>query len=167
MEETKTTLAEGTEPGGEVEKANPEEKTFTQAEVDGIVQGRLAREKKSLPSDGELASFREWRESQKTAAERQQEEIGKANKERDDALAEKMNLERSIDLLAAGIPKDKMAQYARLVESYMSDDVTFSKAVEATLKDFPVKPAGVPGVSGNPAPVEKERKGRPSGTVIF
>ena len=39
------------------------EKTFTQAEVDGLIAQRLARERKKYPSEEELAAFAAWRQT--------------------------------------------------------------------------------------------------------
>lgn len=47
-------------------------KTFTQEEVNKMIQDRLAREKKGLPSDDELKKFKEWQDSQKTLEEKLQ-----------------------------------------------------------------------------------------------
>lgn len=47
-----------------------EVKTFTQEEVNAIVQDRLDKEKRKLPSKDELKAFSEWKESQKTNEEK-------------------------------------------------------------------------------------------------
>ncbi len=46
-----------------------EEKTFTQKEVDEFIKVRL----RNMPNDEELKQFKEWKESQKTEAEKLQE----------------------------------------------------------------------------------------------
>jgi len=160
--EVKTVPSEG---GEHAKDTTPAPRTFTQEEVTSIAarEGKASVEKllkeAGIAPEGDykaaLKSFREWQEAQKTAAERQQEEIGKANKERDDALAEKTRLEQNIDLLAAGIPKDKMDKYAKLAETYLAEGVSFAQAVQAAKVDFPVKPTGVPGTGGNPPPVAR------------
>ncbi len=43
--------------------AQQQEKTFTQAEVDGLIAQRLARERKKYPDEKELAAFYAWRQS--------------------------------------------------------------------------------------------------------
>lgn len=50
-----------------------EEKLLTQSEVDEIIKTRLAKEKKKAPSKEELEQFNQWKESQKTEAEKQVE----------------------------------------------------------------------------------------------
>ena len=58
-----------TEESGEI--SNTEQiKTFTQAEVNALIESRLARAKKQLPSKDELDAFKQWKESQKTESEK-------------------------------------------------------------------------------------------------
>lgn len=45
------------------------EKTFTQTELDAIIEDRIARERKKLPSDIDMKSYREWKRNQQTEAE--------------------------------------------------------------------------------------------------
>lgn len=52
-------------------EAKKEEKTFTQEEVNAM----LAKEKGKMPDKEELQAFNEWKESQKTAEQKRQEEI--------------------------------------------------------------------------------------------
>ena len=56
-----------------------EVKTFTQEEVNTMIQDRLAKEKKKMPSQEELKAYNEWKESQKTEAEKQQEILSKVD----------------------------------------------------------------------------------------
>ena len=50
-----------------------EGKTFTQEQVNQMIQERLAKEKKKYPSQEELKEFTTWKESQKTETEKYQE----------------------------------------------------------------------------------------------
>ena len=77
-----------------------QEKTFSQSEVDSLIQTRLERERKKYPSDDELTAFRSWRDSQRTQEERMEALTG----ERDtlsgqlaQAEAERDELYRQID----------------------------------------------------------------------
>jgi len=69
---TNTQKTEGTvtQPVNKTE-AKPSEKTFTQEEVNAI----MAKERNKMPSEDELKAFNEWKESQKTAEEKQKEEL--------------------------------------------------------------------------------------------
>lgn len=49
------------------------EKTFTQSEFITALEKEVARKTKNLPTKEELNEFKQWKESQKTEAEKQQE----------------------------------------------------------------------------------------------
>lgn len=51
------------------------EKTFTQSEFKEALNKEVARKTKNIPSKEELKEFNEWKESQKTAAEKQSETL--------------------------------------------------------------------------------------------
>ena len=58
--------AETNPQGAEPNARGQPVQTFTQEDVNRIVQERLAREKKSAPSESEMKEFNEWKEGQKT-----------------------------------------------------------------------------------------------------
>lgn len=62
-------------PDGQGNNPGQSEKTFTQDEVNSIVQKRLEQQSKKMPSEEELTAYREWLESQKTEEEKQTEKI--------------------------------------------------------------------------------------------
>ncbi|MGU8541664.1 hypothetical protein ACV3P9_15685, partial [Clostridium perfringens] len=62
-----------------------EEKTFTQEEVNRMIKDRVAREKKGQLSKEELKAYQDWKESQKTEAEKQSEALTNAEKAKQDA----------------------------------------------------------------------------------
>lgn len=83
MEENNVAVVEETTTNENTETSTVEEKvekTFTQKEVDELITKRLDREKKKQPSPEEMKAFNDWKESQKTEADRQ-EEIRKENEE--------------------------------------------------------------------------------------
>lgn len=78
-EETKTNVTEtdpattpATTPPAETTQTPP--KTFTQAELDGIVKDRLARATKDMPSKEELTAYKKWQDEQKTEAQKLDDE---------------------------------------------------------------------------------------------
>lgn len=79
-----------------------EEKTFTQAELDDIVEKRLAKVKKGIPSKEELQQYQEWKESQKTEAEKNAEK----EKEYQKLAEERNNFQRENLLLRKGVKQD-------------------------------------------------------------
>ena len=64
-------MADETNVQGTENTAHEQEKTFTQADVDKMIQTRLDRERRKYPSDDELTAYRTWKESQQTEQERQ------------------------------------------------------------------------------------------------
>lgn len=46
------------------------EKTFTQAELDSIIEKRLARERSKMPSEEDMKAYNTWKASQQTEAEK-------------------------------------------------------------------------------------------------
>ena len=111
-----------------------EEKTFTQAELDTIVQSRLATERKKMPSKEELAAFKKWQEEQKKDEP--------ANPEAAAALSRVSELERELEsyknrekVIAAGVAAD-FAEYVTFeVSKRVTDDVGFDAALTVWLKD--------------------------------
>lgn len=53
------------EPDQQGETGDDSNKTFTQEELDSIVETRLARERKKIPPKEELAAFKAWQAEQK------------------------------------------------------------------------------------------------------
>lgn len=115
-----------------------QEKTFTQADVDALIQKRLDRERKKYPSDDELSAYRSWKESQQT----EQERWNALTKERDEsrtalsaAQAELEQLKREKYVLSKGLTGDE-AEFAAFKAAKMVDDkTTFEQAVDALTAD--------------------------------
>lgn len=115
-----------------------QEKTFTQADVDALIQKRLDRERKKYPSDDELSAYRSWKESQQT----EQERWNALTKERDEsrtalsaAQAELEQLKREKYVLSKGLTGDE-AEFVAFKAAKMADDkTTFEQAVDALTAD--------------------------------
>lgn len=106
------------------------EKTFTQEELNKIVQERLDKEKKKMPSKEELKAFKDWQESQKTEAEKQAEKEAEYQK----ALNELNTLKQTNAVLEAGVNKDD-ADYVLFKVSKMEGE--FEENLAKFLKDNP------------------------------
>ena len=106
------------------------EKTFTQEELNKIVQERLDKEKKKMPSKEDLKAFKEWKESQKTEAEKQAEKDAEYKK----TLNELNTLKQTNAVLEAGVNKDD-ADYVLFKVSKMEGD--FEENLTKFLKDNP------------------------------
>lgn len=114
------------------------EKTFTQAEVDKIVGSRIAKALKGIPGEEELASFRAWKDSQKTEKER----WDTLTKEKDDskaaaasAQAEVERLKRENYVLSKGLTGDEAEFIAFKAAKMVDDKTTFEAAVDELTKE--------------------------------
>ena len=148
MEENKTQevveeKTETTEPKEEAKAEEPkkEEKTFTQDEVNEIVKTRLAKEKKGIHSKEELQEFTNWKESQKTEAEKQAEK----EKENQEVVAERDNLRRENLLLKKGVNDDDLdyvlfkvskleGNFEENLTQYLADNPKYLKSYEEPKK---------------------------------
>lgn len=113
------------------------ERTFTQAEVDALIEKRLSRAKKGMPSDDELNEFREWKAKKDPDAAKKTTQA-----ELDDALAEMEMTRRENWLLRKGIDPDDVDYYAYRISKTMDGDTDFEDAAEEFFKKHKTK-AGV------------------------
>lgn len=125
------------------------ERTFTQAEVDSMVNRRLAKAMKGMPGEEELTAFRAWKEGQQT----EQEKWDTLTRERDEsrtaltaAQEELEQYRREKLLLGRGVSPDDVDYYAFKIGKLVTEDTDFETAAEQYLKDHapkePEKPAG-------------------------
>ncbi|HHL2058871.1 TPA: hypothetical protein ACQ3WD_002056, partial [Clostridium perfringens] len=95
--------------GDGTEETNPkEEKTFTQGEVNKMIKDRVAREKKGQLSKEELKAYQDWKESQKTEAQKQSEALTNAEKAKQDAEERANTLEAKVTCLSKGVLADNV-----------------------------------------------------------
>ena len=106
------------------------EKTFTQEELNKIVQERLDKEKKKMPSKEDLKAFKDWKESQKTEAEKQAEKEAKYQ----ETLNELNTLKQTNAVLEAGVNKEDV-DYVIFKVSKMEGE--FEENLTKFLKDNP------------------------------
>lgn len=138
-QDTNTNTGEGTNAQGtgnvdtqttNQNEGQASEKTFTQEELNKIVQERLDKEKKKMPSKEDLKAFKEWKESQKTEAEKRAEKDAEYQK----TLNELNTLKQTNAVLEAGVNKDD-ADYVLFKVSKMEGD--FEENLTKFLKDNP------------------------------
>ena len=133
--EAETTIVEETEKNSE----EVVEKTFTQKEVDNIVQERLAKAKQGIPSKEELTKYNEWKESQKTQEDKYNELIQKdGEKDKEISSLKKQNL-----ILKSGVTDDDDIDYIMYKVSKKDGDF------EENLKEY---------LAENPKYTKKEQK---------
>ncbi|MGU8548617.1 hypothetical protein ACV3QO_04875 [Clostridium perfringens] len=123
---------------GKGTEGNPqEEKTFTQEEVNRMIKDRVAREKKGQLSKEELKAYQDWKESQKTEAQKQSEALTNAEAKAK-AEAERANtLEAKVTCLSKGVLADNVDDVVILAKAMVSDDVTMDQAVDKVLEKYP------------------------------
>lgn len=101
------------------------EKTFTQSEFKEALNKEIARKTKNMPSKEELKAFNEWKESQKTEAEKQSETL----KENETLKARIVELENQSVVANAGVDS-KFQKFVLSEVSQMEGDF------EDNLKDY-------------------------------
>lgn len=143
MPETNTNTQQAQETTPAVGAAAQQEATFTQADVDNIVNKRLERERKKYPGEEELNAFRAWKDSQQT----EKEKWDNLTRERDEsktalaaAQAELEQFKREVYLLGKGISADDVDYYAFKIGKLVTEDTPFENAAEQFLDKQ--KPAG-------------------------
>lgn len=108
-------------------------KTFTQAELDGIVESRLRRERSKYPSEEELSAYRTWKDGQQTEKERQEKrekEYSETKSALTTAQAELEQLKREKYVLSKGLTGEN-AEFITFKAAKMVDDkTTFEQAVD-------------------------------------
>ena len=124
--------------GAENNTAAQQEKTFTQADVDKMIQSRLDRERKKMPSEEELTAFRTWKDSQQT----EQDRMNNITKERDTAVSnlsaanakiEQLEHERYVS--SKGFAGDEAEFIAFKAAKMVDDKTTFEQAVDAIAQE--------------------------------
>lgn len=134
MEETKVeTPVEQTEVETKQEESV---KTFTQEEVNELLGKEKSRLKKGMPSKEELDAFNEWKESQKTEQERQQENLTKISNLENDKIAlyqENLILKKGVKPEDVDYIQFKVAKmdgdFEENLDSYLADNSKFTKPV--------------------------------------
>ena len=129
--------SEESEKGEEETQECSEEKTFTQEEVDNIIKERIKREKKEQPSAEELKAFKEWKESQKTEAEKQEEALTAAEKAKSDAEERALLAETKVTCLSKGVAPKSVDDVVVLANAKISDDMTIEQAIDKVLEQYP------------------------------
>lgn len=119
------------------ETTQKEEKTFTQDDVDKLIQERIARERKNQLSKEELKAYNEWKESQKTEEEKKNEALTNAEKARIVAEEKATALEAKVTCLSKGVNANSVDDVVILAKAIVSDEVTMEQAIDKVLKKYP------------------------------
>lgn len=124
--ETETTETEKVETN--TEEPKKEEKTFTQEDFDKALQNAIKLKTKGIPSKEELKAYNEWKESQKTAEEKNAER----ERQTQELTNERDNLKRENLLLRKGVKNDDL-DYVLFKVSRMEGE--FEENLDDFLKD--------------------------------
>lgn len=134
MEDNKNNAGEQTADNKDVQnsaegtKDVKEEAKFTQAEFDEALRKEVERKTKNLPSKEDLKAFNDWKETQKTAEQKKQEEIDKVQRlEADNSVQSQM-----LEIMKKGISYDD-AEFIQFKVSKMGGE--FSDNLETYLKN--------------------------------
>lgn len=150
-EETKQTNPDVTEPkaqaegensgGGDPTKSTSNSegtgKTFTQAEMDAIIKQRIEREKKNMPDKEQLKAFKAWQDSQKTAEEKQTEQITAAEAAKIAAEQRAADFEAKYTAMSKGVSSDAVDDVIALAKVKVSDTVTLEQAIDSVIAKYP------------------------------
>lgn len=112
----------------EDQQEQQEERTFTQADVDKIINKKYAAWKKTQPSDEDMAAFREWK------AKQEPEKKGPTQNELDSALAEYEMTRRENYLLRKGVDPEDVDYYVYRISKDMDGETDFEDAAEEYFK---------------------------------
>lgn len=132
-----TNPTEGDEEGKGTEGNPQEEKTFTQADVDRLIKERLSREKKGQPSKEDLEAFNNWKESQKTEAQKQSEALTNAEAKAKAEEERANTLEAKVTCLSKGVLASSVDDVVILAKAMVSEEVTMDQAVDKVLEKYP------------------------------
>jgi hypothetical protein len=117
----------GLEGGGE------DPKTYTQEELDALLNDA----KKDLPSEEDLAKFKEWQENQKTDEQKKNEKLEAEAKARKEAEAKVSTLEAKVSCLSKGVVTDSVDDVITLAKGMVTDTLTIDKAIDKVLEKYP------------------------------
>lgn len=113
-----------------------ENKTFTQDELDSIVEARLARERKKIPPKEELAAFKAWQAEQKKG-QPEDEQAAEYKNKYEQAQAELRAYKNREAVVSKGV-NPKFAEFVAFeTQKLVDDDSDFEDALDAWLKDNP------------------------------
>lgn len=128
---------ETTVTDSDTKETTQEEKTFTQADVDKLIQERVARERKNQLSKEELKAYNEWKESQKTEEEKKNEALTNAEKARLVAEEKATALEAKVTCLSKGVIATSVDDVVILAKAMVTDEVTIEQAIDKVLEKYP------------------------------
>ena len=148
-EDIQTQTDQSVNAGETVESQTQEQsiKTFTQEEVTDLVakESKKAQEKifkdlgfENFKSAKEgLQQLKEWKDSQKSEAEKQSEALATKEKELEQVLSDKKNLEAKLSALTLGVNAESVDDVITLSARLVTDEVSIADAIGQVLQKYP------------------------------
>lgn len=118
--------------------AHEQEKTFSQADVDKMIQARLDRERKKYPTEEEITAYRTWKDGQQTEQERQakrDKELADSKSALTAAQTELAQVKREKYVLSKGLTGDEAEFITFKAQKMVNDKTTFEQAVDELTKN--------------------------------
>ena len=112
-------------------------KTFTQEEVNSIVEERLAKVKKNMPSKEELQQYNEWKETQKTEQEKINDKINQLQTNNGILTNENSQLKAQLEVLNSNAKKEFVRFVTSEVLAMVNDTTDLKTAIKSYKKDNP------------------------------
>lgn len=112
-------------------------KTFTQEEVNNIIETRLAKAKKDMPSKEELEQYNKWKQEQKTEQEKINDQLTELKNNNGTLANENAQLKAQIQIMDSNVKKEFMKFVTSEVLSLTNDTTDFKTALKAYKKDNP------------------------------
>ena len=119
------------------ENGGKEQKTFTQEELNAIIETRLAKAKKDMPSKEELKKYNEWKEAQKTEQEKNEDLMNQLKTNNGTLTDENTKLKAQIQIMNSNVKKEFVKFVTSEVLAMVSDEVDLVSALKSYKKDNP------------------------------
>lgn len=114
-----------------------QEKTFTQAELNSIIEDRLAKARKNIPSKEELQQYNEWKENQKTEQEKINEKINQLQTSNGTLTNENSQLKAQLEVLNSNAKKEFVRFVTSEVLAMVNETTDLKTAIKNYKKDNP------------------------------
>lgn len=114
-----------------------EAKSYTQDELDKLIESRVNRERKKIMNDEEYKKYEAWKESQKTEEEKKNEALTNAEKARIAAEEKATALEAKVTCLSKGVNATSVDDVVVLAKAMVTEEVTIEQAIDKVLEKYP------------------------------
>lgn len=121
----------------DTQNGGQEQKTFTQEELNAIIETRLAKARKDMPSKEELQAYNEWKQNQKTEQEKNEDLMNQLKTNNGTLTDENTKLKAQIQIMNSNVKKEFVKFVTSEVLSMTNDEVDLVTALKSYKKDNP------------------------------